>query len=83
VPDGNAIKEAIRTLIQQELAALQAANLGQQSNLVGVVSQVNTDGTVNVDTASGTYQGVGTPIVRVLGEKVIVVTSQEGTRVAL
>lgn len=82
MPDGNPIKEAVRSLIRQEIAAL-IQNSGQQPPLQGIVSLVNADGTVNVDTAAGSLQGVGTPIVRTVGEQVIVVTSQEGTKVAL
>jgi hypothetical protein len=83
MPDGHPIKEAIRTLIRQEIAAIQSSSLSQQNNVQGIVSAVNADGTVNVETPSGSYQSVGTPIVRTIGEQVIVVTSQEGIRVAL
>lgn len=82
MPDGNPIKEAVRTLIRQEIAAL-IQNSGQNPPLQGIVSAVNSDGTLSVSTSAGDLQNVGTPIVRTVGEQVIVVTSQEGVQVAL
>ena len=82
MPDGNPIKEAVRALIRQEIAAL-IQNSGGQPPLQGIVSAVNADGTLSVSSAAGDLQNVGTPIVRTVGEQVIVVTSQEGTQVAL
>lgn len=82
MPDGNPIKEAVRALIRQEIASL-IQNSGQNPPLQGIVSAVNADGTLSVSTAAGSLQNVGTPIVRTVGEQVIVVTSQEGTQVAL
>jgi hypothetical protein len=84
MPDGDPIKEAIRTMIQQELANLMSASTaGQSGNTQGTISAVNADGTVNVETQVGSLQSVGTPVVRTIGEQVVVVTSQEGAMVAI
>lgn len=83
MPDGNPIKEAIRKLIQDEIAAIIQAS-GVSPPIEGVVKDINDDGTIQVNTTDGqTLQMVGTPIVRVKGEKVIVVTSQDNTQVAI
>ena len=83
MPDGDPFKEAVRRIIKDEIAKLQQVITGAQGNVQGTVSAINDDGTVDVDTIDGTLQEVGTPIVRTLGEQVIVVTSLEGMQVAL
>lgn len=83
MPDGNPIKEAIRKIIQDEIAAIIRAS-GVTPPIGGVVAAVNPDGTLQVNTQDGqVLQTVGTPIVRVKGEQVIVVTSQDNTQVAI
>jgi hypothetical protein len=49
----------------------------------GVVVAINGDGTVDVQTASATYQRVGTPIQRVLNAQVVVLTADGGMKVAI
>lgn len=83
MPDGHPIKEAIRKIIQDEIAAIIQAS-GVSPPVGGVVSEINDDGTIQVNTQDGqTLQVVGTPIVRVKGEQVIVITSQDNTQVAI
>lgn len=84
MPDGDPLKEAIRAIIQQELANLQSNTpAASASQLKGVVAAINDDGTVNVNTAGGILSSVSTPVRRVIGDQVVVVTSVEGAQVAV
>jgi hypothetical protein len=75
-------KQALQDLILETIGEDQVT-----SQLIppeqGVVIAVNNDGTVDVQTGSATYQGVGTPIQRVLNEQVVVITADGGMRVAI
>lgn len=81
MPEGSPLRQAVKQLI---LDTLQEYSIVQQQNdnEQGTVASVNDDGSVNVATQSGLYQNVGTPVQRVVGESVVVVTA-DGVRVAI
>lgn len=80
--EGSPLRTAIKALIAQVIA-----DLAQQTPSAvpeeGVVSALNSDGSVTVQTSSNVYGTVGTPIVLTIGAQVIVFTSSDGRRVAI
>jgi hypothetical protein len=71
------IKEIGREILQEQATVYQ-----QDPNMQGSVIQVNDDGTVNVQVSNGSVYTCGTPVVRTLGDLVIVVTA-DGKKVAV
>lgn len=78
----SALKQALQQLI------LETINDDQLTSQIippeqGTVVAINDDGTINVQTASATYQGVGSPTQRTLNEQVVVITADGGVKVAI
>lgn len=77
----NPLQQAVVKIVRDEIARM--ANVeGNAFNEQGVVIGTNDDGTVTVQTSSGVYNNCGTPVLRVQGEQVLLVTAN-GTKIAL
>lgn len=72
-----AIIDIVDEVLQERLVVSQ-----QQGSESGTVAQMNDDGTVLVQTASGLLISCGTPRVRAQGEQVVVITA-DSVRIAL
>ena len=75
------IRELVKKLIVEVLNDMETVE-GKTFNKQGVVSSVNSDFTVNVQTADGLFPNVGTPRRMVKGENVVVITA-DGKKVAV
>lgn len=72
------IKQLVRE-VQSEMATTEARAFNEQ----GIVKSIDSDGTLTVQTTSGTYSGVlPGPKTRTQNEQVIIVTA-DGKKVAL
>ena len=69
--------------IAQEVLQENAAVNQQLPNMQGSVIKIEDDGTVDVQASDGTvYTGCGTPIVRTVGDIVVLVTA-DGKKIAI
>jgi len=76
------LKQLIRTVVRQTMAEQQQQTVNTDPE-TGTVTVVNTDGTVDVTTATGTnYQNVGAAVVFTVGAQVLVITA-DGKKVAI
>ncbi len=79
--EGSRLRTAVQRLVREELKKIQQISDSPDAE-IGTISSVNDDGTVSVDTASGSHQNVGTPVSRVMGQQVTVI-SADGQKVAV
>jgi hypothetical protein len=68
--------------IGKEILQEQAAVFQQDPNMQGTVININDDGTVNVQATNGSVYTCGAPVVRTIGELVVVV-SADGKKIAI
>lgn len=79
----SSLKRAIEKLIADTHKTLQASTGGNPPE-AGVVTAINTDGTVEVQTKSSLFHGVGNPSPNITkGAQVLVITSLEGTKTVI
>ncbi len=82
MPEGTQLRDAVKALIQQTIREMNVVNNSPQPTQ-GQVININSDGTVDVQTAAGVLPRCGTSQVRTLNERVTVVTTVEGKQIAL
>jgi hypothetical protein len=75
------LKSIIQQLIRETIDDHNTIN-NTAPNEIGTVDSVNDDGTVDVSAGSGVYSGCGTPVPRIVGDVVLLVTA-DGRKVAL
>lgn len=76
-----ALREAFKRLVQETIAENNQLTANSDPE-EGVVTLLNDNGTVNVQTSTNSYIGVGTPVFSTLGSQVLVVTA-DGRRIAI
>ena len=77
----SSLKDAIRKIIQDEIANYQSQTQNTDPE-PGTVTSVNSDGTVNVQGESTLYPNVGASVVFTEGAQVIMIVA-DGKRVAV
>ena len=82
MPEGTQLRDVVKQLIRQTIQEMNVVNNTPQP-LQGQVIAINSDGTVDVQTGSGVFPSCGTSQVRTLNERVTLVTTTEGKRIAL
>ncbi len=80
--EGSPLRVALKGLIAQVIQEIDQQTPGSHPE-EGTVTALNTDGSVTVQTTSSVYGTVGTPIVLTVGAQVIVLTSDDGRKVAV
>lgn len=80
MPESSKLYQAVRALVLRTIAEAQQQTQSPDPES-GVVTSVNSDGTVNVQTTTALYTNVGTPVILVQGQQVVVIAA-DGVRVA-
>ena len=75
------LRRRIADIVREVLAEQQQATMNADPEQ-GTIIAVNDDGTVNVQTSTNTYTGVGVPTTLTKGTQVTVITA-DGQRVAV
>jgi len=81
MPEGSALRQAIKQLVQTTISELQQQTQNPQPEQ-GTVANVNDDGTVDVQGSTSFYASIGAAVVLTQGAQVLILTA-DGRRVAI
>jgi hypothetical protein len=82
MPKSSPIRQRIAEIVKEVLAEIQQTTVNTDPEY-GTVTQINDDGTVNVQTSSGSnYPNIGAATTMTVGTQVVVITA-DGAKVAV